>query len=137
MNFLPVAIDAAESPGARSSDAGPPDDGPRAMAGPRGDSFPAPEAMRGWCGRELLAGIRGENMDVLSERAPGAITGKILVVEPLGAQTLVTVASEGTEVKVLTSPGYTAQTGGDVWLRPAPDKIRWYDPRTGAEATGP
>jgi multiple sugar transport system ATP-binding protein len=137
MNFLPVAIDAAESPGPRSSDAGFPDDGPRAMVGPRGDSFPAPEAMRGLCGRELLAGIRGENMDVLSERAPGAVAGKVLVVEPLGAQTLVTVASEDIEVKVLTAPGYTARPGGDVWLRPAPDKVRWYDPDSGAELPSP
>jgi len=137
MNFLPVAIDGAVSPGPRSPDAACPDDGPRAMVGPRGDSFPAPEAMRGWCGRELLAGIRGENMDVLSERGPGAVAGKVLVVEPLGAQTLVTVASEDTEVKVLTAPGYTAPPGRDVWLRPAPDKVRWYDPDSGAELTSP
>jgi hypothetical protein len=24
-----------------------------------------------------------------------------------------------------------------VWLRPAPDKVRWYDPDSGAELTSP
>jgi multiple sugar transport system ATP-binding protein len=93
--------------------------------------------MRSPAGWQLLAGIRGENLELAAEPGQGGVPGKILVVEPLGAQTLVTVASEGTEVKVLTSPGYTARAGGDVWLRPAPDKIRWYDPGTGAEVTSP
>jgi len=141
MNFLPVAIDVAGSPdagsrgpgsrGPGSRGPGSPDAGPRAMVGPGGDSFPVPEAMRGMSGRELLAGIRGENVEVVTEQAPGAVSGKILVVEPLGAQTLVTVSVGGSEVKVLTPPGYTAQGGDDVWLRPAPDKVRWYDPGTG------
>jgi multiple sugar transport system ATP-binding protein len=137
MNFLPVAIDAADSPGAGSLTPGSPDDGPRAMVGPDGDSFPVPEEMRGLSGRELLAGIRGENVEVT--RGAGApfsrLPGRVLVVEPLGAQTLVTVSVGASQVKVLTPPGFPAQPGGDVWLRPAPDKVRWYDPCTGAQVT--
>jgi hypothetical protein len=26
---------------------------------------------------------------------------------------------------------FTAPTGGTLWLRPVPDKIRWHDPDTG------
>jgi multiple sugar transport system ATP-binding protein len=87
--------------------------------------------MRSASGATLTAGIRGENVELGETESAGAVAGRILVIEPLGAQTMVTVAAEGTEVKVLTPPGAAPRPGDAVWLRPAADKIRWYDPATG------
>ena len=122
MNFLPVAIDAAEP-----SHAG----GVRAMVGPDGDAFPAPESVRGHAGRELLAGIRGENVEVTHSARPGFVRGKVLVIEPLGYQTLLTASVAGHELKVLAPPDFTSAAGSALWLRPVADKVRWYDPETG------
>lgn len=40
--------------------------------------------------------------------------------------TLVTVTISGTEFKLLTAAGFTAGVNSVLWLRPLPDKIRWF-----------
>jgi multiple sugar transport system ATP-binding protein len=153
MNFLPVAIDTVEastveastgeastveastgeaSTGEAStagSDSA--DDGVRAMVGPDGDAFSAPESLRGHAGRELLAGIRGENVELTDEARPGFVRGKVAVIEPLGSATQVTLTVAGSELKVVAAASFTAPMGGTLWLRPVADKVRWYDPDTG------
>ena len=114
MNFLPAAID-----------------GGRAMVGPDGDAFPAPESLRGHAGRQLLAGIRGESVEVTDSARPGFLRAKLLVIEPLGFQALLTASVAGHELKVLAPADFSAPAGGNLWLRPVPDKVRWYDPDTG------
>jgi multiple sugar transport system ATP-binding protein len=85
---------------------------------------------RAFAGRPLLAGIRGENVTASPVEVPGAVRGQVLVVEPLGSHVLVTVRIEGTEFKVVTPTDFTAAEDSDLWLRPAPEKVRWYDPDT-------
>jgi multiple sugar transport system ATP-binding protein len=89
-------------------------------------------------GRRLLAGIRGENVLASADRVPGAVPGRVLVVEPLGSHVLVTVMIEGsesasTEFKVLAASDFTVEEGAELWLRPAPGKVRWFDPDTQLE----
>jgi multiple sugar transport system ATP-binding protein len=98
-------------------------------------------------GKKLLAGIRGENLQILGgEQAPtggqvvtgepgGLVQGRVVVVEPLGSSTLVTVLTADAEVKVVAPADYTAAPDAELWLRPAPGKIRWYDPGTGNAVT--
>ena len=74
--------------------------------------------MRGLAGRRLLAGIRGENVVPTAGRAPGAVPGRVRVVEPLGSHVLVTVTIEGTEFKVLTQSDFAAAEDAELWLRP-------------------
>jgi multiple sugar transport system ATP-binding protein len=91
--------------------------------------------------RKLLAGIRGENLQILpGEQAMtgepgGTVQGRVLVVEPLGSSTLVTVITADAEVKVLAPADFTAEANAEIWLRPAADKIRWFDPETGSAVT--
>jgi multiple sugar transport system ATP-binding protein len=115
MNFLPVTIEAADGQ-------------PRARVGAH--SFPAPSGLSGFAGRSLLAGIRGENLMPAAARAPGAVPGTVRVVEPLGSHVLLTVAVAGTEVKVPAPSDFTAAEDAELWLRPVPDKVRWFDPDT-------
>jgi multiple sugar transport system ATP-binding protein len=117
MNFLPVTIE-------RSA-------GGSAMSARIGDSaFPVPAGLADFAGRKLLAGIRGENVAPSAAREAGAIPGRVRVIEPLGAQLLITVTIEGTEFKVVAPNDFVTAEDAELWLRPVPDKVRWFDPET-------
>jgi multiple sugar transport system ATP-binding protein len=51
-------------------------------------------------------------------------------VEPLGSHVLVTVTIEGTEFKVVAPTDFAAEEDSELWLRPDPAKVRWFDPDT-------
>jgi multiple sugar transport system ATP-binding protein len=118
MNFLPAAIEVTDGQ-------------PLARVGAH--AFPVPEELRGLAGRRLLAGIRGESVVPSAAGAPGAVPGRVRVVEPLGSHVLVTVTIEGTEFKVLTQSDFAAAEDAELWLRPVPEKVRWFDPDTRRE----
>jgi len=118
MNFLPAAIEVTDGQ-------------PLARVGAH--AFPVPEELRGLAGRRLLAGIRGESVVPSAAGAPGAVPGRVRVVEPLGSHVLVTVTIEGTEFKVLTQSDFAAAEDAELWLRPVPEKVRWFDPDTRGE----
>jgi multiple sugar transport system ATP-binding protein len=118
MNFLPVTVETADGQ-------------PRARVGTH--AFPVPEELRALAGRSLLAGIRGENVVPDAGQVPGAVPGRVRVVEPLGSHVLVTVTIEGTEFKVVAPTDFAAEEDAELWLRPDPLKVRWFDPETKQE----
>jgi multiple sugar transport system ATP-binding protein len=118
MNFLPVTVETADGQ-------------PRARVGTH--AFPVPEELRALAGRSLLAGIRGENVVPDAGQVPGAVPGRVRVVEPLGSHVLVTVTIEGTEFKVVAPTDFAAEEDAELWLRPDPAKVRWFDPETKQE----
>ena len=118
MNFLPATIEVTDGQ-------------PRAVVGAH--AFPAPEELRGLAGRRLLAGIRGENVTPTAVQVPDAVPGRVRVIEPLGSHVLVTVTIEGTEFKVLAPSDFAAAEDAELWLRPVPAKVRWFDPDTQRE----
>jgi multiple sugar transport system ATP-binding protein len=118
MNFLPVTVEVVDGQ-------------LRARVGAH--AFPAPSELSGFTGRPLLAGIRGENVVPSAVQVPGSVPGQVRVVEPLGSHVLVTVTIEGTEFKVLAPSDFTPAEDAELWLRPVPDKVRWFDPDTQRE----
>jgi multiple sugar transport system ATP-binding protein len=118
MNFLPVTIEVTGGQ-------------PRARVGAH--AFPVPAELSGLAGRPLLAGIRGENVTPSTSQVPGAVSGQVRVVEPLGSHVLVTVTIEGTEFKVVAPADFVPAEDAGLWLRPAPEKVRWFDPDTQRE----
>ena len=118
MNFLPATVEVTDG---------------RAVARVGAHAFPAPEELRGLAGRRLLAGIRGENVVTAAGPVPGAVPGRVRVVEPLGSHVLVTVMIEDTEFKVLAQSDFAAAEDTELWLRPVPEKVRWFDPDTERE----
>jgi multiple sugar transport system ATP-binding protein len=78
-------------------------------------------------GRTVLVGIRAENMETLSSPAADALKASVLVVEPLGAQNLLTVRLGEDQMKVATHPTFETRPDADIWLRFPADKIRWID----------
>jgi multiple sugar transport system ATP-binding protein len=82
-------------------------------------------------GKPIVVGIRAENMETLNQPADDALKVQVLVVEPLGAQKLLTVHIGEDVVKVATHPTFEVAPDMDVWLRFPPDKIRWVDRDSG------
>jgi len=83
--------------------------------------------LKSYEGELILMGIRAENMETLAKPARDALQVKVLVVEPLGSQNLLTVQIGDDLVKVATHPTFRVTPGTDVWLRFPAEKIRWVD----------
>ena len=87
--------------------------------------------LRPYDGKPIVVGIRAENMETLNQPADDALQVRVLVVEPLGAQNLLTVRIGEDIVKVATHPTFEVAPDMDVWLRFPADKIRWVDRDSG------
>jgi len=83
--------------------------------------------LKSYEGQSILIGIRAENMEILAKPTQDALQVKVLVVEPLGSQNLLTVQIGADLVKVATHPAFQVTPGNDVWLRFPAEKIRWVD----------
>ncbi len=83
-------------------------------------------------GRDVLAGVRPEDLAVGSGPRPyGAVAGHVYVVEPMGAETWVTV-EVGAERVIGRAPGdFTARSGDLVWLSCSPEHVLFFDRRMG------
>jgi multiple sugar transport system ATP-binding protein len=83
--------------------------------------------LKSYEGKPILMGIRAENMETLAKPAKDTLQVKVLVVEPLGSQNLLTVQIGDDLVKISTHPTFRVTPGMDVWLRFPAEKIRWVD----------
>ncbi|MCS6828502.1 MAG: ABC transporter ATP-binding protein [Caldilinea sp.] len=87
--------------------------------------------LRTYDGKPIVIGIRAENMEALAAPADDALKVRVLVVEPLGAQNLLTVKIGANIVKVSTHPSFEVAPDQELWLRFPADKIRWVDRESG------
>ena len=76
-------------------------------------------------------GIRSENIEPLETPTASTLPGRVLVVEPLGSHTLLTVQVGNHVVKVSAHPDSAFRRGQEIWLRLNAKKIRWMDKETG------
>jgi multiple sugar transport system ATP-binding protein len=95
--------------------------------------LPAPSQLAGYAGREVRLGVRPETIEVSRrDDDPNAAPSTVSVFEPLGSAVLITAELAGQEVKVAAPASFRAAPGERLWLSLAPDRMRWYDPETGA-----
>ncbi len=87
--------------------------------------------LRPYDGQLVGLGIRAENMETFNLPMPDALSVRVLVVEPLGSQNLLTVKIGGDTVKVATHPTFAVAPDTDIWVRFPSDKIRWVDRASG------
>ncbi len=78
----------------------------------------------------VTLGIRAENMETLAAPSSGTVPVTIEVVEPLGAQNLLTAKIGGHRLKVSTHPSLDVAAKQQVHIRLPADQIRWIDPAT-------
>ncbi|MBL8116991.1 MAG: ABC transporter ATP-binding protein [Anaerolineae bacterium] len=91
--------------------------------------------LRAYDGKLIYVGIRAENMEALPEAADDTLPVTVEVVEPLGAQNLLTIIIGLETIKVSTHPDFPVRAGGSLWLRFPVPKIRWIDYETGKAIT--
>ncbi|MDL1902556.1 ABC transporter ATP-binding protein [Anaerolineae bacterium CFX9] len=84
----------------------------------------------------ILIGIRAECMEPMKTASPDAIPVTIDVVEPLGAQNLLTARIGEDTIKVSTHPDFTVAAGDTIWLRFPESKVRYMDVESGRALSG-
>ncbi len=89
-----------------------------------------PPAERGGDGSVLL-GIRPEHIEALAAPAAGTVGARVVVLEPIGPQNLLTVQVGSEMLKVTAPADFHADAGQEVWLRLDPGRIRLMDPQSG------
>jgi multiple sugar transport system ATP-binding protein len=93
--------------------------------------LPEAAARGSWVDGDVLVGIRPEQIAVGFEPAPQALPGRVVVLEPIGPQKLLTAQIGDQTVKVAAPAEFSAGPGAQVWLRFDPARLRFMDPRTG------
>jgi multiple sugar transport system ATP-binding protein len=86
-------------------------------------------------GKEIYVGIRAEVMEALLEAAPDTLPVTVEVVEPLGAQNLLTTRVGNDVLKISTHPDFPARMGDHISLRFPIQKVRYMDVDTGKAIT--
>jgi len=88
--------------------------------------------MRPYVGKDVLIGIRPEDMVVTDKPVEGqSITAKVEVVEPLGAEILLYVSTKQHEsIIVRVAPHYVFHVGDMATLKPSLEKIHFFDLET-------
>src|SRR5690606_22201829 len=83
---------------------------------------------------DVLVGVRAENAAIAelggsgTGGADGVLRGRIHVVEPMGAESFVTVELEGGDrVTCRAAPDFTADFGAPVGVRVEPDRLHLFD----------
>jgi multiple sugar transport system ATP-binding protein len=117
MNFFPAKVNAS-GPG-----------GPWLQVGGQVVSGPAHLAAYG--NREVLVGVRAENIEVATSAVEGWLAAVVEVVEPTGAAVLLTVRVDDHELKVQAPAGFQVKPDSSIWLSCPPQSLRFYDPETG------
>jgi len=79
----------------------------------------------------ILLGIRPEHIEALRAFAPGSVPARVVVLEPIGPQNLLTVQVGSEMLKVTAPPDFQADAGQQVWLRLDPGRIRLMDAQSG------
>ncbi len=82
-------------------------------------------------------GIRPEALELLVAPAPGSLEGRVWLVEPVGAETFVTVDRGGELLTIRAPPEFQAGSGAVVHLRADPGRLLWFDAETGRRLPGP
>ncbi len=79
-----------------------------------------------------VAGVRPEHLELGLGAAPGGATaGTVWLVEPAGAETLVTVAVGEARLVARATGDLEARPGAPAWLRVDPARVHRFDPATG------
>jgi multiple sugar transport system ATP-binding protein len=86
----------------------------------------------------LLLGIRPEDVEIgLGEAPPLAVRGEVYLVEPMGAETFVTVSIGTARITARAAAGFEARSGATVWVRPEMVRAVWFDETTSLRAAPP
>ena len=95
-----------------------------------GAQLPVP-ALQGQAGREIVAGIRPEDLHIVAGPAAGSLEANVELVESVGSEAFVHATSGGWKLIARSSPYNLPSIGARINLQPAPDRIHFFDAQTG------
>ena len=72
-------------------------------------------------------GIRPEDVQLATMPASGWDAGRVLVVEPMGSESLVTIDREGHRLVARLAPDVGVEPGQDIWVRLPPERVLRFD----------
>jgi multiple sugar transport system ATP-binding protein len=79
----------------------------------------------------VALGFRPEHAELVAPGEPGALTGEIYVVEPLGNETLVTVRVDGALLNLRMAAGFAGAAGERCGVRPHASALHLFDVTSG------
>jgi len=82
-------------------------------------------------GRKVVLGIRPEHVELVRDDATGCISGQVIVTEPTGSETLVTMRIGATELQALFRDRLNATAGDTLDVRLAEGKAHLFDQASG------
>src|SRR5688572_8796395 len=82
-------------------------------------------------GREIVAGVRPEDLHVVAGTVRGALTGTVELIESVGSEAFIHATSGGWKLIARASPYNLPAIGATITLQPAPDRIHFFDAQTG------
>jgi multiple sugar transport system ATP-binding protein len=89
------------------------------------------EVMRPYTGKEILFGVRPEDLLVVDKAVEGqSFTTKVEVVEPLGAEILLFVSTKQHQITVRIAPHFEFRVGDSATFKPAMEKVHFFDQET-------
>jgi ABC-type sugar transport systems, ATPase components len=88
-------------------------------------------ALQGQAGREIVAGIRPEDLHIVAGPAAGSLEANVELVESVGSEAFVHATSGGWKLIARSSPYNLPSIGARITLQPAPDRIHFFDAQTG------
>ncbi len=99
-----------------------------------GTTIPASGSLRSRLGtlppdqREVILGVRPEEVALSRETGPGRVPGEVFVVEDLGNERLVTLDLGGQFVVARMPSDYPAEMGNHLWFGFDPERAHLFDP---------
>ena len=88
------------------------------------------EALGNYLDKEVILGIRPENVSLSSKDKRNHILGKIEVVEHLGAETLIYLKTTAGNIVSRVEPSFSTRIGEEIELYLNLDKIHLFDKET-------
>ncbi|MCI0573064.1 MAG: ABC transporter ATP-binding protein [Myxococcaceae bacterium] len=83
-------------------------------------------------GEGLEVGVRAEALTLgLGEAPPGAVRGRVYLVEPMGSEAWVTVEVDGHRLVVRAAADFGGSSGTPAWLTVDREALQWFDAATG------
>ncbi len=95
----------------------------------------APSILQRYGGRNVVCGVRAENISVTATRSSESLAAELQVLEPLGSAVLLTVQVAGQQIKVQAPPSFRASPRSQIWLTFSEPTLRFYDSETALALT--
>ncbi len=92
----------------------------------------APDAVAGAVNMaDVTVGVRPRSFDLASESAADTLSGRVDLIEPMGAETLLHLKTEAEELRVVTDHRAAPAYGANVHVRPRAGQIHLFDEHGG------